>query len=127
MSRWTIAVAALVVAVVPSAPVAHAKDDDRREAEVSGVCSQGARWDLAAKTRDGRTEIEFDVDSRRRGQRWTYSISQDGTTVTSGARRTRGGSLRVRYRGGAGTGQSSVTARAQSSRTAEICLGTLQL
>ena len=129
MGRWTTAVMVLAVTGAMVTPSAHAKDDDRREGEVSGACSKGSRWDLKAKTRDGRTEIEFEVDSGRRGQRWTYTVSQNGSTVMSGARRTRGasGSFSVERRGSsAGPGQS-ITGRAQNNRTGEICLGTLQL
>lgn len=122
---------ALVVSVTGLlvTPMAQAKDDDRREVEISGACSKGARWDLKAKERDGTTEIEFEVDSGRRGQRWSYSVSQNGASVMSGSRRTRGtsGSFSVERYGRPATGAQTITGRAQNMRSGEICLGTLRL
>lgn len=120
---------ALAVTGLLVTPMAQAKDDDRREVEISGSCSKSARWDLKAKERDGRTEIEFEVDSGRRGQRWSYTVTQNGTRVMSGKKRTRGssGSFSVERYGRPAVGSQTITGRAQNRRSGEICLGTLRL
>lgn len=111
------------------APTAQARDGDRREARISGSCSMGGRWDLKAETRDRDTEVKFEVDSSRRGQRWRYTVSHNGAPLMTGTSRTRGasGSFSVERRTTAAGASQTITAWAQNSRTGEVCLGTLRL
>lgn len=88
------------------------------------TCSQGHTVaKLAAKARDGRIEIEAEVDSNRNGQVWTYAVRHDTTLVTSGRRTTLApsGSFTVRTstRNAAGVHRMSATAR--NTRTGETC------
>ena len=108
---------------------ASAKDDDRREVRLSGNCSKATDWELKAKDRDGGLEIEFEVDSNRVGQRWTYRMSANGSQFASGARRTTApsGSFSVERRAAGSSGPTTVTARAQNSRSGEVCLATLTI
>lgn len=109
---------------------ASARDDDRREVRLRGDCSQSAEWKLAAKTRDGGLEVEFEVESIRRArQPWRVTVSQDGTHLFSGVRRARvrGGEFTVEPRGSAPAAVSAITARAQNLRTGEVCLAGVRI
>lgn len=122
----TVAIAVLGAGL--AAP-AMARDDDRREVRIEGSCSGRSDWKLSAKTRDGRVEVEFEVESNR-GRRppWRVSISRDGAQLVSGVRRarSRSGEFRVE-RNAVGARPSTITARAQSLRSGEICLATVRI
>lgn len=82
-------VAALTLAAALSAatiPAAYASDDEviRR-----GNCSGSADWKLKAKPRDGRIEVEAEVDSNKNGQTWTWRIKHNGTVSARGSATTR--------------------------------------
>jgi hypothetical protein len=88
-----------------------------------GSCSAATGSKLKAKPRDGRIEVEFEVDSNVNGQRWTYRILHDGAVKASGARSTTApsGSFSVERRLPNIAGMHTITATAKNPSTAETC------
>jgi hypothetical protein len=74
---------------------ASAKAGDVR---VSGTCTGGATTKLKIGPRDGRLEVEAEVDSNRNGQRWTVRMRHNGALVHNGTATTAApsGSFEVR-------------------------------
>lgn len=86
-TRILVSAATLAATVTAlSVPAAHARDDDVIK---RGSCSAGATWKLKAKHRDGRIEVEGEVDSNRNGQRWRWKIKHNGTVSARGTATTR--------------------------------------
>ena len=114
----------LLLGVGMSGP-AWAKDDARAR----GNCSRSADWELRAKTRDGRLEVRFEIDTNRRGQQWIYTIRSDGTLTATGKRTTSssGGSFRVQRTLTDPPGTTRVTATARNSKTREYCRAAVTL
>ena len=94
-----------------------------------GDCSAATNWKLKAKPDDGRIEVEFEVDSNKSGQRWTYKIRHDGNEVASGARTTAGrsGSFSVERRVQDAAGVHKISASAKNARTGETCKASLSI
>ena len=93
-----------------------------------GSCSAATDWKLKAKPRDGRMEVEFEVDSNRNGQRWTYTLRHDGVVKASGTRTTRApsGSFSVERRLPNAPGVHTFRATATNTRTGETCRASLR-
>lgn len=90
-----------------------------------GSCTGSADWKLKVGPEDGRLEVEGEVDSNRVGQRWTWSLSQDGVMKASGASTTAGasGSFSVRRLLANTAGTDTIVFRAVRSATGESCRG----
>jgi len=116
--------AALLVgalAVVPASPVAARDGDVVR----TGNCSAATDWKLKAGHRDGRIEVEFEVDSNRNGQTWRVRILDNTVLRFSGTRVTRApsGSFSVERTIRNMAGRDSIVARARNLATGELCVG----
>ena len=61
----------------------------RREVRVSGRCSGRSSAKLKAKQRDGRLEVEFEVDENRVGSVWQIRLKHDGDTVARASATTK--------------------------------------
>lgn len=121
----TLVAAALSVSTLAmTAPDAAAKGFRVR---TSGACTASSDWKLKAKHDDGRIEVEFEVDSNRRGQRWAVTIEDNSALVWSGRRTTKGpsGSFSVEKRIANRAGADSIEATATNLRSGETCVGTL--
>ena len=83
---------------------------------------------LKAKSSNGLIEVEFQIDSNRNGQRWTYTIKRNGVLKASGARLTLApsGSFTVARRISNAAGVDTIVAVAKNSRTGEICRATVK-
>ncbi|MGB7981949.1 MAG: hypothetical protein WCF36_14310 [Candidatus Nanopelagicales bacterium] len=94
-----------------------------------GSCTAATDWKLKAKPRDGRMEVEFEVDSNRIGQRWTYTLRHDGTVKASGTRTTRApsGSFSVERRLPNAPGVHTFSATATNVSTGETCQASLKI
>jgi hypothetical protein len=121
------ALAAVMITGLAAAP-AMARDGDGRVIKRGG-CSASTDWKLKAKPDDGGLEVEFEVDSNRSGQRWTWSIRHDGDVVASGRRTTQppSGSFSVERRVADASGTHTVSATARNLRTGETCRASLQI
>jgi hypothetical protein len=114
-----IGIATLLVALVPLAATAGAKDGDVRRA---GSCSGGTSAKIKLSPEDGRIETEFEVDQNRSGVTWRVVLRRNGA-VAARARRTTGGrsgSFEIRRVLPDGPGSDSISARAVSP-SGEVC------
>ena len=95
----------------------------------TGNCSGRADWKLKGKARDGGFEIEYEVDSNRRGQVWAYTIRQNGVVLAQGTRTTLppSGSFSVERRAPNTAGPDTFTATARNTVSGQTCSGTLTL
>jgi hypothetical protein len=107
----------------------RASSKNRARAVKRGSCSAATDWKLKAKPRDGRMEVEFEVDSNRTGQRWTYTLLHDGTVKASGIRTTRApsGSFSVERRLPDAPGVHTFGAVAKNASTGETCQTSLKI
>jgi hypothetical protein len=55
---------------------------------VDATCTPGVVGKLAARPRNGRIELQFEVESHVAGQTWTVNITDNGTSVHSGTSTT---------------------------------------
>ncbi len=122
--------AALVAVAATSgvlvATPAHAGSDDIRR---SGSCSGSADWKLKAKHRDGRIEVEGEVDSNRNGQVWRWKIKHNGTVSARGRARTKApsGSFSVERKMANLRGTDRFVFRAVHRASGQVCRGTLSI
>jgi hypothetical protein len=91
--------------------------------KASGTCSQGAAWKIKAKADDGRVEVEFEVDSNRVGQVWTWSLRDNGVKVGAGSARTTApsGSFEVERQVRNRAGKDTFAAYARHAGTGQTC------
>jgi hypothetical protein len=112
--------AAMLALTVAGAAPAMAKDGDviRR-----GSCSGASDWKLKLSPEDGRIEVEYEVDSNRRGQTWAVRIVKNGNVIFKGSRTTQGasGSFEVRVVTSDTAGDDVFRARA--THGGEVCRG----
>ena len=114
-----IGIAALLVALVPLAATASAKDGDVRR---GGSCTGSTSAKIKLSPEDGRIETEFEVDQNRNGVTWRVVLRRNGTVVarTQGTTGGRSGSFEIRRVLANGQGSDSISARAVSP-SGEVC------
>lgn len=122
------AIASMIAAgsfALSTAP-AHASGGDA-QVEQRGACSRAGTWKLKAKHDDGRIEVQFEVDTNRPGQTFTVKITDNGSTVFSGARRTArpSGSFEVEKSIANRSGRDKLVAHAV--RGSNACTGSVSL
>jgi hypothetical protein len=126
----TIAAASLAAACIASLTAAAPADahGGGRQVLHSGACSGAADWKLKVKADDGRLEVEGEVDGARVGRRWTWRLVHDGSVAAHGRRTVQApsGSFEVRRLLGNRAGKDTVTFRARSIRTGQVCRGTVR-
>lgn len=114
-------VAALALTVAGAMP-ASAKDGDviRR-----GACSGTSDWKLKLSPENGKTEVEYEVDSNVVGQTWRVRIFQNGQRIFAGSRVTKApsGSFTVRLLAANPAGTDTFKGRAVNPATGEACVG----
>jgi len=122
----TMSAAVLVGSVVAAVP-AHAGGGAFTER--GGGCSNNSSWTMKAKPDSGRIEMEFSVETRRVGQRWTVRVTDNRRLVFSGNRVTnrRSRSLSVDRMTANRVGTDRFVARAKNARTGEVCRGHVAL
>ena len=115
-------VAALVLA--GGAPASASGGGGQTE---QGRCSASADWKLNVKKDDGKLEVEYEVDSNKRGQTWTVLITDNGSQVFAGDKVTKGrsGSFTVHARPANQAGTDTFVATAENVASGETCTGTL--
>ncbi|BEP12009.1 hypothetical protein acdb102_03200 [Acidothermaceae bacterium B102] len=90
-----------------------------------GACTSTDHWQLKAKHDDGRLEVEFEVDTDRAGQVWHVAITDNGTSIASGARTTGVDGLNVEVHPADLVGVDRI--RAVATRGATTCTGSISL
>lgn len=93
----------------------------------AGNCAAATDWKLKVKAEDGALESEFEVDSNRVGQLWSYKITDNGVLLRSGYAHTvaPSGSFTIRKVSANRAGADRFVARARNAATGELCVGTL--
>ena len=93
-----------------------------------GSCSGAADWKLKAKARDGRLEVEGEVDSNRNGQTWKWRILHNGNVSVRGTNRTHppSGSFSVERRIVNAAGTDTIGWRARNPASGQVCRGSLR-
>jgi hypothetical protein len=106
----------------------QASSRTRARTVTRGRCSATTDWKLKAKPRDGRMEVEFELDSNVTGQRWTFTLRHDGIVQASGARTTKApsGSFSVERRLPNAPGMHTFRATATNPATGETCRASLR-
>ena len=93
ITRFSLAVVLALLALVvlgPASALARGGGGSRPEVRASGSCGRGASSNIKIKARDGGLEVEFEVDSNRRGQRWRVVLVHERRLAARGHARTRG-------------------------------------
>lgn len=117
-------IAAAALALAPAAAPAKGGGGVR----VAGSCTAGATSKLKVRSRDGRLEIEFEVDQNRSGVRWSVLMAVGRTTVAATKATTRrpSGSFTVRRTVADPAGRDRVSARA-TSPSGQTCSARLSI
>ena len=120
------AVGTLVLFGTVGALPADAKAGDVR---VAGTCNRAAKTKIKLAPRDGRIEVEFEVDSNRNGQRWSVRMRQNGALVHNGTAVTRApsGSFTVRRSLPNRAGTDTITAVGRNAATGQSCTVTARV
>jgi hypothetical protein len=82
---------------------------------------------LKLSPEDGGTEVEFEVDQNRNGQRWSVVMKRDGTRFFSGTRTTTAPSGSFEARRVVAQSHGNFTARARNLSTDEVCRGSASI
>ena len=53
------------------------------ETQKTGTCTAGAWWDLSLEREYGSLEVDFDIERARAGERWTVTLTHNGTAKRS--------------------------------------------
>ncbi len=110
---------ALLAGAVPLALAQTASADTEKR----GVCSQGkARYDFDVDKDGGRFEVNFEVDSNVRGQKWRMTLHHDGKRVFRDVRTTdREGEVEYERNRPNTAGNDAFRARAVNLGNGEVC------
>jgi hypothetical protein len=127
--RTILGAVALTVALLLGLATPASARDDRPEVRRIGNCTAATDWKLKAKARDGRLEVEFEVDSNRNGQTWSFAMAQNGSRFATGTRITRppSGSFSVERVRPDTAGVDRFVATAANARTGERCRATISI
>ena len=127
MNRRTItSLSAATVALALAAPAASASNDDVRSV---GSCTGKSSTKIKAKPRDGRLEVEFEVDQNRNGVKWKVRLKDNGKRVFRGRARTKApsGSFSLERRIPDLRGTDAVTGIGKNPATGERCVAKLKI
>ena len=91
MRRKTIITMAVatVAALAMLVPAGLANAGDGPDRQRHGRCDPRGRYEFELDRDDGRIEVDYEVTSRRAGQRWVITLKHDGIRFFQGARVTR--------------------------------------
>jgi hypothetical protein len=94
-----------------------------------GLCSGPSAWRLDVQRGGASTLlVRFAIAGGRAHQKWNVFLSDDGTGIFAGSRRSRrGGKVRVRVRTADLAGKDKIQAGANNVATGETCHGRVAL
>ena len=116
----------MALLTVPAPGAAAGPQDGRDVVSMSGECSAGSTWTLAARSRALRVQVGARVSSPGTGQQWRLRLAHNGRPIARGRRLMRpNGSITIRRAtpNEPGIDQFAITARNRT--TGEICRGVL--
>ena len=119
----TTAAAAMALAV-PAAS-GSGSDDIRK----TGTCTGSSSSKIKAKPRDGRLEVEFEVDQNRNGVKWKVRLKDNGKRVFRGTARTKApsGSFSIERKIANRPGTDSLKGIGKNPATGERCVAKLKI
>ena len=126
VSLLSLAAAVTAAAIPATADAKHGNGNNVIRA--AGDCSGAAISKLKAKHDNGKIEVEFEVDSNRRGQSWQVVIKRGSSVVYRATRTTRApsGSFEARKITRNGAGTETISARATGPR-GQVCTAQLRI
>ena len=127
MLKKILATAALSALAIGSTAIpSSAKAGDVVKA---GTCTGSSTAKLKVGARDGGFETEWEVDSNRNGQSWTWKLRQRGVVKASGTAMTvaPSGSFNVERRLANPAGTDTIRARATNAATGEVCTAVVSI
>ncbi len=116
-------------------PVGHDAGDDkgrnhgrkvkaRKQGATPGTCTGRSTSKLKAnQPRNGRIQVEFEVESHISGQVWTVQMDDNGASFFKGSKTTKapGGSFEAKASAANQAGTDKITATATNAATGETC------
>lgn len=123
----TTGIASAILLGLLAAPAATLAKGGSGAIRATGTCTGHSTTKLKAKHDSGRIELEFEVDQNRNNRLWTVTISDNGSRVFTGTRRTvaPSGSFSITRRVADRVGTDRIVARAVNASTGEVCRTTL--
>jgi hypothetical protein len=119
--RLVAGVLAAVVAALVLPLAAVADEEPRDDVRRTGTCTGSSKVELDLGADDGAIRIELEIETRRRGAKWSVILLHERRTVFRGIVRTRGGgTLELRRTVPDWFGSDTVAARASGPRR-ETC------
>ena len=124
--RLLAAVATVAMLLIAMAGPAAARDGDVIR---SGDCSGNSTWKLKGGLRDGRIEVEFEVDQNRNGKTWRVRLSDNDVVFFRGWRTTQApsGSFTVEKRTANRPGTDKIVGWARNPNSGEVCRGVIRI
>jgi hypothetical protein len=125
MKKLGIATAIVSLAAIAAPGIASAGDDVRS----GGKCSGSSTSKIKAKARDGKLEIEFEVDQNKNGVPWKVKIKDNGDVRFRGTAKTKApsGSFSIETRIPDQAGADSIKGIGRSKRTGERCVAKVKI
>jgi len=125
MKKLGIATALVSLAAVAAPGLAAAGDDVRS----NGKCTGSSTAKIKAKARDGKLEVEFEVDQNKNGAKWKVKIKDNGKVAFRGSARTKGpsGSFSVEKRIDNQAGTDRVKGIGRNPATGERCVAKVRI
>jgi hypothetical protein len=95
----------------------------------SGDCTGNATWKLTGGLRDGRIEVEFEVDQNRVGKPWRVRLTDNGDVFYLAIRTTQApsGSFTVQDSTFNHAGTDQIVARATNLWSGQVCRAVISL
>jgi hypothetical protein len=126
--KRTVTLLSLAAAVTAAAIPATADAKHGTGTRVSGACSGAAVSKLKAAHENGKIEVEFEVDSNRRGQSWQVVIKRGSSAVYRATKTTKApsGSFTSRKITRNGAGVETISARA-TGPGGQVCTAKLRI
>jgi hypothetical protein len=120
MKKLGIATALVSLAAVAAPGVASAGDDVRS----AGKCSGASTSKIKAKARDGKLEVEFEVDQNKNGVPWKVKIKDNGDVQFRGTVKTKApsGSFSIETKIADQPGADSIKGIGRNEQTGERCV-----
>ncbi len=126
MKKLGIATVLASLAAVAAPGLAAAGSDDVRS---NGKCSGSSTSKIKAKARDGRLEVEFEVDQNKNGVPWKVKIKDNGDVQFRGTATTKApsGSFSIEKAIADQSGADTIKGVGRNKKTGERCVAEVKI
>ena len=127
MKKAFIATAAVSIAAAAAPAIAPASGGN--DVRSTGKCSGSSTSKIKVKQRDGRLEVEFEVDQNRNGVVWKVKLKDNDAVAFKGTAKTKGpsGSFSVERAIDDQAGSDSVKGVGRNADTGERCVAEVKV